>query len=89
MMPLMGAGPAAKPAPVGGAMEFIIVRYVRKRKVFIDGEETGTTGERLRVEEGTHTINLGDPRDYAPKWRRPTVTGTTSIKPMEIAFEEA
>ncbi len=70
-------------------MEFIVVRYRRKRNVFIDGEETGETGERLRVEEGTHTINLGDPRDYRPKWRRPTVTGTTSIEPMEIEFDEA
>lgn len=70
-------------------MEFIVVRFPRKRSVFIDGEETGETGERLRVEEGTHTINLGDPRDYVPKWRRPTVTGTTSIEPMEIEFERA
>ncbi len=70
-------------------MEYIVVRYPQKRSVFIDGEETGETGERLRVEEGTHTINLGAPRDYEPKWRRPTVTSTTSIRPMEIEFEEA
>jgi PEGA domain len=70
-------------------MEYIIVRFVRKRTVFIDGKETGETGERLRVEEGTHTVNLGDPRDYTPKWRRPTVTDTTSIIPMDIEFEEA
>jgi hypothetical protein len=70
-------------------MEYIIVHYPRKRTVYIDGEESGETEERLRVEEGTHTINLGEPRDYAPNWRRPTVTGTTSIKPMEIEFEEA
>jgi hypothetical protein len=70
-------------------MEYLIVRYPRKRSVYIDGEECGETGERLRVQEGTHTINLGDPRDYAPKWRRPTVTDTTSVKPMEIEFEEA
>lgn len=68
-------------------MEYLIVRYRRKRTVYIDGEEFGETGERLRVEEGTHTINLGDPRDYTPKWRRPTVTGTTSIAPMEIEFD--
>jgi hypothetical protein len=70
-------------------MEYVIVGYPRKRTVYIDGEESGETGERLRVEEGTHTFNLVDPRDYTPKWRRPTVTGTTSIAPMEIEFEEA
>ena len=52
-------------------MEYVIVRYARKRSVYIDGEDSGETGERLRVEEGTHTIHLGDPRDYPPKWRRP------------------
>ena len=69
-------------------MEYIIVRYPKKRTVYIDGQENGSTGERLRVQEGTYTINLGDPRDYRPRWRRPIVTGTTSIKPMEIGFEK-
>ena len=69
-------------------MEYIIVRYPNQRTVYIDGEENGNTGDRLRAEEGTHTISLGDPRDYSPKWRRPEVTGTTAIKPMEIVFEK-
>lgn len=68
-------------------MEYIIVTYPQTRTVFIDGEENGETGERLRVEEGKHTVNLGDPRDYKPKWRRPTVTGTTTVHPMIIEFE--
>lgn len=69
-------------------MEYVIVHFPKKRTVYIDGEESGDTGDRLRVEEGTHTISLGEPRDYTPKWRRPTVTGTTTIEPMEIVFEE-
>ena len=68
-------------------MEYIIVNYPETRTVFIDGEDNGETGKRLRVEEGTHTINLGDPRDYRPKWRRPTVTDTTTVHPMVIEFE--
>lgn len=68
-------------------MEYIVVTYPRKRTVFIDGEDNGSTGERLRVEEGRHTINLSDPRDYRPKWRRPSVTGTTTVQPMIIEFE--
>jgi len=42
-------------------MEYIIVKYASVRTVYIDGEDNGPTGERLRVEEGTHTINPGDP----------------------------
>jgi hypothetical protein len=68
-------------------MEFIIVRFRKVRDVFVDGMPMGTTGEKLRVEEGRHLVHLGDPRNYAPKWRRPDVTGTTSIEPMEIVFE--
>ncbi len=68
-------------------MEYILVKFPNQRTVFIDGEENGSTGERLRVEEGRHTINLGDPRDYRPRWRRPSVTGTTTVNPMIIEFE--
>ena len=69
-------------------MEYIVVTFPDLRTVYIDGEENGNTGVRLRVQEGTYTINLGDPRNYRPKWRRAIVTGTTAIKPMEIVFEK-
>lgn len=68
-------------------MEYIIVQYPDVRTVYIDGEENGSTGDTLRVEEGTHTINLGDPRDYTPKWRRPQVTDTSARQPMIVEFE--
>jgi len=69
-------------------VEYIKVKYPTARTVYIDGEDNGSTGEKLRVEQGTHTINLGDPRDYKPKWRRPAITGTTSSAPMIIEFEK-
>lgn len=68
--------------------EFIQVLYPASRDVFVDGELEGKTNETLRVERGTHTVNLGDPRDYAPKWRRPQVKNTSPIKPMEVRFEK-
>lgn len=68
-------------------MEYMIVRYPHERTVFIDDEENGKTAKILKVEEGTHTINLGEPRNYVPKWRRPIVTGTSKLKPMIIDFE--
>lgn len=83
-------GVAASSAyPVLLTMEYIRVTYPESRTVYIDGEENGDTGAMLRVEEGRHTINLGDPRDYTPKWRRPVVTGTNSRDPMVIEFERA
>ena len=69
-------------------MEHVIVRFPESRIVFIDGAEGGITNRRLRVDEGTHTFKLADPKDYTPNWRRPTVTGTNPIKPMEVIFEK-
>jgi hypothetical protein len=69
-------------------MEFITVRYLEHRTVYIDGEPAGFTNRTLRVNRGTHTINLGDPRDYEPKWRRSTIEGTASPRPMEVTFEK-
>ncbi len=66
--------------------EFIRVVYVADREVFVDGESSGRTNETVRVERGTHTVNLGDPRDYDPKWRRPQVKNTSPIKPLEVTF---
>ena len=69
-------------------MEYITVRYPERRTVNIDGQPAGFTDRTLRVNRGTHTINMGDPRDYKPKWRRVKVEDTTSISPMEVTFEE-
>jgi hypothetical protein len=68
-------------------MEFIVVRFRDPRDVFVDGMQMGRTDETLRVEAGRHTIDLGDPPNYSPNWRRPDVQGTTSLKPMEVFFE--
>ncbi len=69
-------------------MEHVIVRYPKRRVVNLRGEETGYTNRVFRVRSGTHTFNLGEPRDYRPKWRRVNVTGTTPVSPMEVTFEE-
>jgi hypothetical protein len=70
-------------------MEYVKVKYPTSRTVFIDGAESGQTNTVLRVGRGTYTINLGEPRDYTPMWRRPTVQNTGVNSPMEVEFEEA
>jgi hypothetical protein len=69
-------------------MEHVIVRFPEDRIVIVDGSEGGITNTKFEVNEGTHTFKLADPEDYHPKWRRPTVTGTTPINPMEVTFEK-
>jgi hypothetical protein len=67
-------------------MEYVIVKYYRKRNVFMDGNQNGKTNETLRVQEGTHKFDLGKNKNYSPGFRRVKVTNTTQIKPMEIKF---
>lgn len=67
-------------------MEFVIVKYYRKRNVFMDGNPNGKTNETLRVEEGTHKFDLGGHKNYSPVFIKARVMNTTQIKPMEIEF---
>ena len=69
----------------GLVVAFGVLRF--RENVLIDGQLSGTTNQRLRVEEGTHTVKLENAEDYTPQWRRPTVSGTSVIKPMEVTFE--
>ena len=67
-------------------MEYVFVNYYRKRNVFMDGNLTGKTKETLRVEEGTHKFDLGEPKNYSPSFRKVKVMETTQIEPMDITF---
>jgi hypothetical protein len=67
-------------------MEHLLVKFPVSRTVLIDGEKSGRTNKILRVEEGTHTISLGEPVDYKPSSRTVKVKGTSPIKPREVTF---
>ena len=70
-------------------MEFVRVTFDKSRDVIIDGNKAGRTNTVLRVEKGTHRIDLGPPENYAPSFRRPTVTGTNQFKPLVVTFDPA
>lgn len=69
--------------------EYMIVRYPTARRVFIDGEEVGRTNEPLTVERGTHKIDLGQPANYTPSFRRVQVVDTNLAEPREVIFAKA
>jgi hypothetical protein len=69
-------------------MEHLLVIFPVSRTVLIDGEESGMTNTVLRVEEGTHTLSLGEPKDYKPASRIVTIKGTSPIKPRKVTFVE-
>lgn len=68
-------------------IQFVKVNYFRSRNVYVDGEKSGKTNKIIRVDEGTHEFDLGEPKNYSPPSYKKKVTGTTSIKPMELDFE--
>ena len=67
-------------------MEYVTVKYSRKRNVFIDGQKSGYTNEVLLTNRGTHVFTLGDPQNYQPVQHRKRVRRTNSVKPMELEF---
>ena len=67
-------------------MEFVTVKYWRKRNVFLDGQKSGYTNMVLQTNRGTHIIKLGDPQNYRPKQRRVRVFDTGPGDPLIVEF---
>ena len=68
-------------------VQFLVVRYDRRRRVFIDSKHSGFTNRKLLVSKGVHNVDLGEPDNYKPTRRRPNVKDTSSGAPMVISFE--
>ncbi|MCH9001863.1 MAG: PEGA domain-containing protein [Planctomycetes bacterium] len=69
-------------------MEFVTVKYWRRRNVYINGEKSGYTNMTLRTNRGTKVFTLSDPPNYEPTRRRVTVQNTTVIKPLVVSFKK-
>lgn len=68
-------------------MGYVLVRYDRMRTVFVDGEWNGYTNQTLRVGNGIHDFDLGEPDNVTPKSWRKVVKATHSIQnPLELTF---
>ncbi len=68
-------------------MNWIKVLYPRRRCVSVDGTRLGYTNQPLLIgEDGTYSVDLGEPKNYSPQQHRPTVSGTTRRRPLELTF---
>ncbi len=70
-------------------MEFVVVTFATARAVNVDGAARGQTGQRLRMQAGTHRFDLGLPLNYSPPSVMTPVRGTSAAAPMVIAFTAA
>lgn len=68
-------------------LQYVRINYFRSRNVYIDGVVTGKTNVILRVDAGTHIVDLGPDKNYTPPSIRKKVTGTSALRPMEFDFE--
>lgn len=68
-------------------LQYVRIKYENTRDVYVDESQNGETNTIIRVDEGTHKFDLGSPGNYTPSSVEKQVTGTTSIKPLEIEFK--
>jgi hypothetical protein len=68
-------------------MEFVKVKYYRRRTVYIDGDKSGFTNTLLRVNRGTHRFEMSEPPNYTPSFRKSFVKNTSPARPLIIDFE--
>lgn len=70
-------------------MEYLLVQFSGIRRVLVDGEPNGHTGEVIELEAGTYSVSLGPPADFTPSRRRIVLSGTNALEPREMSFDEA
>lgn len=75
--------------------ETVLVKYVTDgevpipipRNVIVDGTKNGTTNQPMAVQTGTHTFDLGLPKDYTPSSITKQVSGTAPLQPLVLTFK--
>jgi hypothetical protein len=71
-------------------MEYLIVRYIERRQVVVDGRLQGWTNEILELERGTHVVSLKRPPDDFVPFEMPLVLEDSGIlSPLEVRFEQS
>ena len=71
-----------------GSVEYLVVRFVRSRRVKVDGDFLGRTGDLLEIERGTHVVTLGHPPNFTPDHHTVRLRNTTEFAPRQVTFEE-
>jgi hypothetical protein len=68
-------------------MNWILVVFDGIRTVYADGIALGDTNQTLFLgEDGTYTIDLGEPENYSPSEIKKKIFGTSRENPEIIRF---
>ncbi|HUO64040.1 MAG TPA: hypothetical protein VMT97_10075 [Terriglobales bacterium] len=68
-------------------MEYLLVTFPRQRRVKVDDEFNGRTGDLIELEAGSHVITLGPPANFKPAKQTIVLKNTSELAPREIVFE--
>lgn len=68
-------------------MEYLLVNFPRSRRVKVDDEFNGRTGQVIELEAGSHVVTLGPPANFTPEERRIILKHTSELDPREISFD--
>ena len=69
------------------SLEYLVVRYYRRRNVMIKDQKVGYTNQLIGLEGGSYTIKLSLPPNYHPSFRRVVLQNTAPLNPKTIRFE--
>ena len=68
-------------------MEFLVVEFgTTRRRVRVNGNPSGFTGDLLQLEAGTHLIALDPPADFDPPGQTILLRGTSPLVPRRVTF---
>lgn len=70
------------------AKEYLVVLFVRPRRVKINGLFMGHTNRKLELEGGLYQVTLGPPANFSPESVEVDLRGTSSLKPLTVEFRE-
>ena len=68
-------------------MEYLLVNFPRSRRVKVDDEFNGRTGQVIELEAGSHVVTLGPPTNFTPEEWRIILKDTSELDPREISFD--
>jgi hypothetical protein len=76
------------PSSMTSITEFIVVTFPEERRVLVDGNPMGSTGELIFIDSGVHVITLEGEASTPPEIVH-RFEGTTVSAPFTAAFERA
>lgn len=71
------------------AKEYLVVLFVRERRVLVNGEYMGQTNKKLELEGGEYEVTLGLPQNFTPAMHKIDLRNTSAMMPMTVEFKEA